>query len=94
MLLSKVTGPIGGRTVEIMINTQSLGDIFRNYIIAKHTGIEFYLAGIKDDLDIDHPAPFDPGYMSALFDVGYETGRSDKPWQTSLPGLEGIMTVE
>jgi predicted acylesterase/phospholipase RssA len=92
--ISRKVADIGSRTVEIMINTQSLGDIFRNYVIARHIGIEFYLAGIQDDLEIDHPAPFDPGYMKELFDVGYEMGRGDKPFQTSLPGLESIMILE
>ncbi len=92
--VSRKVADIGGRTVEIMINTQSRGDIFRSYVIAKQTGIEFYLAAIEDDLDIDHPAPFDPEYMNELFDVGYEMGRSDTPWQTTLPALESFLTAE
>jgi len=85
---------IGSRTVDIMINSQSIGDIFRNYVIARHTGIEFFLTGIPADFKANHPESFDTGYMNALFDAGYEMGKSDNPWKTTPPVVGDIMTKE
>ena len=36
----------------------------------------------------------DDAGMKELFEVGYEMGRSDTPWQTTLPALESFLTAE
>jgi len=78
---------IGSRTVEVMINFQSIGDIFRNYVIARDAGIEFYLAGIPTNFKVERTGAFDTGYMNVLFDVGYEKGSSTNQWETAPFGF-------
>ena len=46
---------IAGRTVDVMINSQSIGDIFRNYVVAEKAGMEFYLTGIPEDFEEESP---------------------------------------
>ncbi len=85
---------IAGRTVDIMINSQSIGDIFRNYVVARSAGVEFFLTGIPDDFEKESPEAFDTGYMNALFEVGYKKGNSTDQWETAPPGLQEIMTTQ
>ena len=34
--------------------------------------------------------PFDPDYMQALYDYGYELGRAGYSWDQTPPGFEEI----
>lgn len=72
---------IGNRAVDVMINSQSMGDIIRNYFLADRAGIEFHITGIPDSFRKKSPEPFDTKYMNTLFDVGYQKGRSTDQWE-------------
>ncbi len=85
---------IANRTVDIMINSQSLGDIFRNYVIAKMTGISFYYTGIPADFQTGQHDAFDTDYMNTLFDVGYQAGKTGSAWESQLPGLEDLDSLK
>jgi predicted patatin/cPLA2 family phospholipase len=76
------------RSLSTLIKNQSIGDLYRIYSIAKLNGIEFNLASIPADFDIQTNEPFDQKYMTALFDRGYEMGNHGYPWVKSLPGLQ------
>ena len=78
---------IASRTVDVMINSQSLGDIFRNYVLAKRAGASFFFTGIPSDFQFDNQEAFNTEYMNALFDVGYQVGKNDSGWESELPGL-------
>jgi hypothetical protein len=80
-------GPIAERTIESLIRTQGFGDLYRIYISAKNEGIDFNLAFIPDDVNLNPKEPFDPEYMSQLFDIGYEKGKNGYPWKKKPPGF-------
>ena len=76
------------RSLSTLIKNQGIGDLYRIYSIAKLNGIDFDLASIPADFDVQTDEPFDQKYMTALFDRGYEMGSHRYPWVKSLPGLQ------
>ena len=63
-----------GRTANTMIRYQGIGDFFKIWSLAVRDGLETKAAFIRHDVDLG-VAPeevFDPAYMQALFNFGYE----------------------
>jgi predicted acylesterase/phospholipase RssA len=79
---------ITGRTISSLIRTQGLGDLYRIYLTTRRDGLDYNLAYIPDDFDAESSETFDPVYMSALFDRGYEMAKSGYPWRKKPPELE------
>jgi len=79
--------PIAERSLAVLISRQGLGDIFRIYTAAKRDGLAFHLAYIPPEFDHPLPKPFDQAYMGALFELGYEMGRSGTAWSDAPPGV-------
>ena len=48
----------------------------RAYVAAKNSGIGFNVATIPANFNAPSRGPFDPDYMKALFDAGYDQGKS------------------
>jgi predicted acylesterase/phospholipase RssA len=76
------------RSISTLIKNQGIGDLFRIYSIAKRDGIDFNLASIPSDFNEVRNGPFDPKYMNALFERGYELASRNYSWMKSPPGLE------
>lgn len=76
------------RSLSTLIKNQGIGDLYRIYSIAKLDGIDFNLASIPADFDMQASAPFDLKYMRALFARGYEMGKTGFPWVKNPPGLQ------
>jgi hypothetical protein len=72
--------PILNRSLSTLIASQSKGDLARIYIAAKEYGFDYYLAYIPDSFGVESKEPFDPVYMGALFDLGYDLARKGYPW--------------
>lgn len=72
--------PLLERTVSTLINSQGIGDIAKLYALSAQHGFNCYLAFIPDSFE-DVPAEtFDRGYMTRLFELGFELGRAGQPW--------------
>jgi predicted acylesterase/phospholipase RssA len=76
------------RSISTLIKNQGIGDLFRIYSIAKRDGIDFNLASIPSDFKEVRNEPFDPQYMNALFDRGYDLASHNYSWVKAPPGLE------
>lgn len=76
------------RSISTLIKNQGIGDLYRIYSITKRDGIDFNLASIPSDFNDARNEPFDPGYMNALFDRGYDLASHNYSWVKSPPGLE------
>jgi len=76
---------IVGKSISSLIKTQGIGDLYRMYANAKRDGVVFKAIWIPETFTLKEPAPFDPGYMNALFDVGYQMGREGIPWSSQPP---------
>ena len=63
-------------------------------VAAKRSGIDFNVASIPAELQRAEPRPFDPDYMSALFQVGVTLGKSATPFASEPPAYPGRPTVQ
>ena len=79
--------PVAFTSISTLIRTQGMGDLYRIYLGAKRDGLDYRLAYIPGDFDLELEEEFDPKYMSALFDLGYELARDGYDWATSPPGV-------
>ncbi|HJS33701.1 MAG TPA: patatin-like phospholipase family protein [Alphaproteobacteria bacterium] len=78
---------IVGRAITSLIHTQGIGDLYRIYLVAQKDGVDYNLAFIGPDFDVEYKEQFDPVYMRSLFDHGYRLARPGYPWQKVPPGL-------
>lgn len=76
---------IVGKSISTLIKTQGIGDLYRMYANAHRDGIAFRAIWIPPSFTMKEPSPFDPAYMKALFDLGYEMGIKGIPWETQPP---------
>ncbi len=74
------TLPIVGRAVESLIQTQGVGDLYRIYLLAQRDTIAYNLAIIGPEFQVEQSGDFDPAYMQALFDYGYQLAKDGFPW--------------
>lgn len=73
--------PIVGKTIASLIRTQGIGDFYRIYAAARRDEIKVRLAWIPEEAGEDtSDEAFDPEYMSALFDFGYDQALSGNAW--------------
>jgi predicted patatin/cPLA2 family phospholipase len=77
--------PIAGRSVSELLRTQGIGDLYQIYYTAIRDGLDYHLAYIPDDFQMKSKEEFDPVYMRALYDVGFELGKSGKAWHDKPP---------
>ena len=78
--------PIGVRTIDSLIRTQGIGDLYQIYALTERDGNEFNLAYIPPDFIEEPKEDFDPVYMGKLFDRGYQMGVDGYPWKKAPPG--------
>jgi hypothetical protein len=78
---------IAGRSISTLIKTQGIGDLYQMYEFARRNHISYNLAFIPGDFPDTSTEAFDPKYMSGLFDLGFQLGKSAHPWKTTPPRL-------
>jgi predicted acylesterase/phospholipase RssA len=77
---------IASRAISTMIAASGFNDMIRIYSRTQRDGIAFNLAYIGSDFSQKLLEPFDPGYMRALFDYGYQRARRGYDWAKTPPG--------
>ena len=82
--------PIVGRSVESLVRTQGIGDLYRLYIEATRDGLDFNLAYIPGDFREQPKETFDTEYMRALYNAAFELAKEGYPWRKVPPGMENI----
>jgi predicted acylesterase/phospholipase RssA len=72
---------IGARSVDSLIRTQGIGDAFRIAAITQRDGVDLELTWIPMSAP-ENPGEtlFDPAYMSALFEYGYQRAVNGTAW--------------
>lgn len=80
--------PIGSRTINSLIRTQGIGDLYQIYVLCKRDGNDFNLAYIPSDFAEKPSEGFDPVYMGKLYDLGFQMAKSGYPWQKYPPGFD------
>jgi hypothetical protein len=79
---------IGGRSTSVLVRTQGIGDLYRLYLASERDSVDYNLIMMPDSFDHVLEHPFDTAYMGALFQVGYDVGKSRVQWRKAPPGLE------
>jgi hypothetical protein len=82
---------IAGRTVGTLIKTQGLGDLYRLFVVSQLRGMDFNLATIPDSFDVESETEFDPAYMKALYQLGYDQASNGTEWMKSPPGYKTML---
>ena len=83
--------PIGMRTINTLIRTQGIGDLYQIYVLCERDGNEFNLAYIPSSFTENPSESFDPVYMGKLFDLGHRMAVAGYPWRSTPPGFRAIM---
>lgn len=86
---SILTGTVG---TAVKVDTRLMID--RAYLAAKRSGVDFNIASIPADFNAPSRGPFDPGYMSALFQLGEALGKSATPFANEPPAYPGRPTAQ
>ena len=80
--------PIVERSIDSLIRTQGIGDLYRMYLGVQRDGIEYYLADIPSSFKEVPKEQFDREYMTKLYELSYETAKDGYPWRRGPPGFE------
>ena len=63
-----------------LIGGSGTGDIYKIFAIAQRDDVAFRLISVPKEFELEAEEPFDPVYMKALYDVGYEYGLAGDRW--------------
>jgi len=77
---------IARKAASSLIGGSGSGDIYRIFTVAERDGLDLNITAIPRSFDAEPEAMFDPDYMRALYEVGYETGLSGRAWSSYPPG--------
>lgn len=73
------------RSINTLVKTQGIGDLFQLYAYSIRDGFNYNLAYIPEDFTTQAKTMFDKEYMNKLFMIGYKIGVSHHPWQHVPP---------
>jgi len=79
--------PIATRTIDSLIRTQGVGDLYQIYALSERDGNDFNLAYIPSDFTDKPTEGFDPVYMKKLLARGYQMALDGYPWEKAPPGF-------
>jgi hypothetical protein len=80
--------PLAGRSLESLVRTQGIGDLYRIYLETCRDGLDFNLAYIPPDFTEQSKGEFDTEYMKKLYDLAYERAKNGYAWDKMPPELE------
>ena len=78
------------RTIDTLLKTQGVGDLFRLYVFAQRDQFDYNLAYIPPDFTPRPTSSFDTAYMNELFRLGYRLACCGQPWRKYPPGYEPV----
>ncbi len=79
------TPQILGQTVSMAVMVDLRLMLDRAFVAAKNSGIGFNVAAIPANFFAPSRGPFDPQYMAALFNAGYDLGKNATPFAAAPP---------
>ena len=76
---------VSARSLSTLIKAQGVDDLTIAYKLSLQRGAEYQATWIGTDFDYPLAEPFDPDYMRALFDYGYQRFKSGALWSDRPP---------
>ena len=86
--VKRSTLPIATRTLDALMGSVVMGDMYRINLATQRDGIDYHLAYIPDSFTEEASESFDRDYMTKLFKLGYEMAKDGYEWHTSPPGYD------
>jgi predicted patatin/cPLA2 family phospholipase len=86
-VVERNTPTILAQTVSMAIKADLRVLLDRAYVAAKNSDIGFNVATIPPSFNAPSRGAFDPDYMKALFNVGYDQGKSASPFAAEPPAF-------
>lgn len=80
--------PIAMRAIDSLLHTQGIGDLYRIYVNCQRDGIDYNLAYIPASFKLVSKEPFDPEYMTQLFQLGFDMAKKGYPWEKTPPAFD------
>lgn len=80
--------PILGRSIESIVRTQGIGDLYRIYLQTCRDGLDFNLAYIPSDFTAESEGYVDTEYMKKLFDMAFDLAKAGYVWEKAPPQLD------
>jgi predicted patatin/cPLA2 family phospholipase len=77
--------PIAYRSLESLIRTQGIGDLYQIKALCERDGNDFNLAYIPAEFNEVPSEMFDPAYMGKLYNLGYRMASKGYPWVKAPP---------
>ena len=78
---------IANRSIDSLIRTQGIGDLYQILALCKRDGNDFNLAYIPSHFTERPTELFDKNYMGKLYQLGYEMGLKGYDWKKKPPGF-------
>lgn len=82
--------PIGMRTMQALVASEGVGDLYRIYDQTLQEQADFRLTLIPEDFPLKHHAMFEPEYMRRPFELGRSTVKGTSPWLDRAPYLSSV----
>ncbi len=82
------TLPITLRSMDTLLKSYGVGDLYRLYAISQRDRLEYNLTHIPASFTEKPAEAFDQAHMQKLFALGYQMGRNGIEWQKRPPGLQ------
>ena len=78
---------VAQRSIATLVKNSTTGDLYRLFTFTTQNNIDFRMIDIPNSFNVASKEPFDPVYMSQLYDVGYQFGKNGVQWKLQPPGL-------
>ena len=97
-LVENATISVGTRSLSTILKREGRNNVLSAYTYAVRNKIGYHLAfidaGVQDLPDNDPKAEFSVEYMTRLYKLGEETGRSPRPWDGAPPLANQVSTPQ
>jgi predicted acylesterase/phospholipase RssA len=88
-VVKQSTSSILAQSVGMAVQVDTRLMLDRAFVVAKRSNVGFNVASIPPTFKAPSRGPFDPGYMKALFQTGYDLGNSATPFSAEPPPYPG-----
>ena len=86
--VKRSTLPIAVRTLDALMGSVVMGDMYRIYLATQRDGLDYHLAYIPDSFTGEANESFDREYMTRLYNLGYDMAKDGYDWHTTPPGYD------
>jgi len=93
-VVERSTPTILAQSVGMAVKTDIRLMLDRAFIAAKNSGIGFNVASIPANFNAPSRGAFDPDYMKALFQTGYDLGKSGNAFAREPPSFPGSAATQ